>query len=63
MVGWAGWIGRVKECEGCLPHTAIFCSGDTRGNIAAFTPGGEEVWARHVKSLISQVCEQSVGIH
>ncbi|GAX73269.1 hypothetical protein CEUSTIGMA_g723.t1 [Chlamydomonas eustigma] len=29
-------------------------AADTRGNVAAFSRSGEELWARHVKSLISQ---------
>jgi hypothetical protein len=30
-------------------------AADTRGNVAAFTPHGKEVWERHLASLISQV--------
>lgn len=30
-------------------------AADTRGNVAAFTPHGKEVWERHLASLIAQV--------
>jgi hypothetical protein len=30
-------------------------AADTRGNVAAFTPRGKEVWERHLASLIAQV--------
>ncbi len=29
-------------------------AADTRGNVAAFKANGEEVWSRHVKSLVAQ---------
>lgn len=29
---------------------------DTHGNVAAWTSQGKEIWERHVKSLVSQVC-------
>lgn len=29
-------------------------AADSRGNVAAFDAHGEEIWSRHVKSLISQ---------
>ena len=31
-------------------------AADTRGNVAAFNSRGGEVWERHLKSLIAQVC-------
>lgn len=30
-------------------------AADTRGNVAAFNTHGEELWARHVRSLVAQV--------
>ncbi len=31
-----------------------WAAGDTRGNVAAFKASGEEVWSRHVRSLVAQ---------
>ncbi len=30
-------------------------AADARGNVAAFSADGTELWERHVKSLVSQV--------
>lgn len=30
-------------------------AADTRGNVAAFSPRGKEVWERHLASLVAQV--------
>ena len=35
----------------CVPRPAA----DMRGNLAAFTVKGEELWERHVQSAVSQV--------
>ena len=36
-------------CAAFLP-----CTADTHGNVACFSIGGEELWMRHVKSLVAQ---------
>lgn len=33
-------------------------AADARGNVAAFSADGTELWERHVKSLISQVAQR-----
>ncbi|MEW5304838.1 MAG: hypothetical protein WDW36_007421 [Sanguina aurantia] len=56
-----GWPIQMGEIQG-QPLVADLnndgqleiCVGDTRGNIAAWSASGEEIWERHVKSLISQ---------
>jgi hypothetical protein len=37
-----------------LPARAPLAA-DTRGNVALFSLSGEELWSRHVKSMVSQV--------
>lgn len=31
-------------------------SADTHGNVAVWTPKGDLIWEKHLKSLIPQVC-------
>lgn len=57
--GWPLQMGAVQaqvavadiNGDGLLELVAA----DTRGNVAAFSADGTELWERHVKSLIAQV--------
>ncbi|KAL6763316.1 hypothetical protein V8C86DRAFT_347755 [Haematococcus lacustris] len=58
LEGWPLQMGEIQGQALVLDlnndgHVEI-CAADTRGNIAAFNIAGEEVWSRHVKSMIAQ---------
>ena len=60
MPGWPLQMGDIQaqvavgdiDSDGYLELVAA----DARGNVAAFTWKAEELWERHVASLVSQVC-------
>lgn len=60
MAGWPLQMGEVQaqvgvgdvNSDGYLELVAA----DARGNVAAFSWKAEELWERHVASLVSQVC-------
>mmetsp|Transcript_4558 Transcript_4558/g.9807 ORF Transcript_4558/g.9807 Transcript_4558/m.9807 type:complete len:1070 (-) Transcript_4558:202-3411(-) len=56
-----GWPLQMGEIQGQSLVLDINNDGeveivaaDTRGNVAAFSTGGDEVWSRHVRSLVAQ---------
>ena len=59
LEGWPLQMGEVQaqvavgdiNGDGALEVVAV----DTRGNVAALSPDGTELWERHLKSAISQV--------
>lgn len=65
--GWPLQMGSVQaqvavadiNGDGALELVAA----DARGNVAAFSADGSELWERHVKSLIAQVAAQPSASH
>jgi hypothetical protein len=65
LVGWPLQMGEVQaqtavgdiNGDGVLEVVAV----DSRGNVAALSPDGTELWERHIKSSITQV--STLGPH
>ena len=38
-------------------------TADTHGNVAAWTTEGDEIWEKHLKSLIPQACSSTSLLH
>lgn len=57
--GWPRQMGDIQGQPACADVTGNgkmeVVAADTKGNIAAFDANGEEVWERHLGSLIAQV--------
>ena len=64
MAGWPLQMGDIQaqvavgdiNSDGALELVAA----DARGNVAAFTSKAEELWERHVGSLVGQVHTQDL---
>lgn len=56
--GWPKQMGEIQGQPACADINGDgkleVVAADTKGNIAAFWPSGEEVWERHLGSLIAQ---------